>query len=195
MSDVFVLESARIAILLVFGLVLVHMWRKTRIDLFRSDMFAMRDEMFDYMWKHNLPYDSAIYNEGRRSMNAVIRFAHRINLATVLAAFVAARLFRLGGPSPPDAVFGIRDLSADPKTLAYFKSVEARALQRTALYVVLEDPLCFPLLPMLLALKIFFVVRHKTQSVLGRGVRAVLSFLEHSGDNRPISSLAWRNAD
>ena len=40
--------------LLFFGY--SFMYVRTRLDNFREHLFSLRDELFDYMWKNDIPY-------------------------------------------------------------------------------------------------------------------------------------------
>lgn len=58
-------------------------------DALRENLFAIRDEMFDYMWQHSLSFETPAYTMLRGSMNGLIRFAHRISLFVPLYASIA----------------------------------------------------------------------------------------------------------
>ena len=58
------------------------MYRLTRVDAFREDIFSIRDELFDYMWRNNLPYDMPAYRLTRLQLNGMIRVSDQIHLFT-----------------------------------------------------------------------------------------------------------------
>ena len=51
-TELFQLFQSALAI--GIAIVLYTLYRRTRSDSFREDMFTIRDEMFDFMWKNNL---------------------------------------------------------------------------------------------------------------------------------------------
>lgn len=75
--------SALFLLLLVF-LILRRMYRE---DRFRQNMFALRDELFDYALSGKISFDHPAYTILRTSMNGMIRFAHRVTLTHMLTAY------------------------------------------------------------------------------------------------------------
>ena len=45
----------------------IFMYKRTRADRLREDLFTIRDELFDYMWQHGLPYNLPAYRRMRVS--------------------------------------------------------------------------------------------------------------------------------
>jgi hypothetical protein len=50
-----------------------------RLDIFRQQMFAVRDELFDYAHGGNIAFDHPAYLLLRKSMNGFIRYGHRLS--------------------------------------------------------------------------------------------------------------------
>lgn len=77
-----------ILILAVFFVILwvFYFWfyQQYRIDRTRQEIFALRDELFDFASAGNVSFDHRSYMMLRTTMNGMIRFAHRINLVTLL---------------------------------------------------------------------------------------------------------------
>lgn len=48
------------------------------LDRFRSELFDLRDELFDYAAEGNIPFDDPVYGALRDWLNVLIRMAHRI---------------------------------------------------------------------------------------------------------------------
>ncbi|MBU1700297.1 MAG: hypothetical protein KJ970_03635 [Candidatus Eisenbacteria bacterium] len=69
------------------------LYRRTRVDDFREDIFTIRDQLFDYMWQHGLPYELPAYQQMRDSLNGMIRTAHMLNVAEF---FLFAFFYRRG---------------------------------------------------------------------------------------------------
>lgn len=64
--------------LIVLGLVLFWFWPEQRTDLFRQQMFAMRDELWDFAAADNVAFDDPAYVLLRQLMNGFIRYAHNL---------------------------------------------------------------------------------------------------------------------
>jgi hypothetical protein len=59
-------------------------YRDYRIDKFRQDMFALRDDLFDDAASGLMPFDHPAYGLLRSTMNGFIRFAHKLTLFDIL---------------------------------------------------------------------------------------------------------------
>lgn len=55
------------------------MYRRTRTDQLREDLFTMRDDLFDYMWQNHVNYDLRAYQQMRDMMNGAIRIADQLS--------------------------------------------------------------------------------------------------------------------
>ena len=55
------------------GVAFGYMNRRTRADRYRENLFTLRDELFDYMWKHDISFDIPAYRLMRTSLNGAIR--------------------------------------------------------------------------------------------------------------------------
>lgn len=77
----------------LLGLVVLVFWlyRQYRIDAFRQEMFAVRDELFDFADAGHVPFESSAYGMLRATMNGYIRFGHRASLLHVLLFAAAAK--------------------------------------------------------------------------------------------------------
>src|SRR5271163_2245134 len=51
-----------------------------RLDGFRQDMFAIRDELFDYAADGNISFDHPAYTLLREQMNGFIRYGHDLTV-------------------------------------------------------------------------------------------------------------------
>src|SRR5687767_3252255 len=61
-----------------------YMYRRTKVDRFREDIFSLRDELFDYMWRHNLSYSHPAYQNMRTALNGAVRFSDHWSLPVFL---------------------------------------------------------------------------------------------------------------
>jgi hypothetical protein len=77
------LLSLIVLVIVVFGL-----WPAQRMDLFRQQMFAIRDELFDFAAEGNVKFDEPAYLLLRQLMNGFIRYAHNLTPYRTLMAFL-----------------------------------------------------------------------------------------------------------
>ena len=75
--------------LIVFAVVYMH--RRTRVDRYRENLFTLRDELFDYMWKNEIPFDLPAYRLMRAFLNGAIRVAGSLSPMAFLAVMFAIR--------------------------------------------------------------------------------------------------------
>ena len=94
--------SMGVAAILVIWL---YMRRKTKVDEYRETLFTLRDELFDYMWQHNLPFDLPEYRRLREQLNQGIQVAAEVAPLSFLVAGLAVAVW---GPcvssNTPDAL-------------------------------------------------------------------------------------------
>lgn len=74
--------------LMLATVVLSCVWRTTKVDCYRENMFTLRDELFDYMWRNGLSFDLRAYRLMREYINGSIRIADTpvVHRATVHGA-------------------------------------------------------------------------------------------------------------
>src|ERR1035438_863123 len=82
-----VLESTVLFILLI--VVWFGFWSSVRIDSFRQNMFALRDELFDYASSGKISFSDPAYRLLRQSMNGFIRHAHRLTFFQIVTNMLA----------------------------------------------------------------------------------------------------------
>jgi hypothetical protein len=93
-QDVHIAATIHLAFALVCLWVLVFMcWRTYRVDALRQQLFALRDELFDYATSGAISYDDPAYGKLRLLMNGMIRFAHRLSFPRLLLAVVVNSLW------------------------------------------------------------------------------------------------------
>ena len=82
MSVVFSLASV-----IFFGLLPAY-----RVDCFRQQLFAIRDDLFDYAADGNISFTDPAYVILRQQMNALIRYGHHITLYRSIVTFIFGKL-------------------------------------------------------------------------------------------------------
>lgn len=78
--------------LAVLFVVLLVFWADARLDAFRQEMFAIRDELFDYATTGNISFDDTAYRLLRRSMNGFIRYGHQLTFFRLCLTMVELKL-------------------------------------------------------------------------------------------------------
>jgi len=126
--------------LLFFGY--SFMYVRTRLDNFREHLFSLRDELFDYMWKNDIPYSMPAYGMLRNVLNGNIRFARKTWLFSLwFMTFVvrAEELRVLDEAHTPimDAIEKIPDVAIRH----YYRNLYLRLGSRVLDYIFLEGPL------------------------------------------------------
>jgi len=74
--------------LIVLMLLIFWLWPQQRIDLFRQQMFAIRDELWDFAAAENLSFDDPAHALLRQLMNGFIRYAHNLTPYRILLSFL-----------------------------------------------------------------------------------------------------------
>ena len=81
------LTNILFSLMFLIGIVYLALFRfkQYRMDRFRQNIFALRDDFFDYAAKGNINFQHPAYITFRSLLNGYIRFSHRISLLQVLA--------------------------------------------------------------------------------------------------------------
>jgi len=81
-----------LAVLSLAAFVWLKLVPMQRLDELRQQLFAVRDEMFDYAAAGNISFDDPAYVLLRTQMNGFIRFGHQITLFRLLMSACARRV-------------------------------------------------------------------------------------------------------
>jgi len=82
-----VAESA--VLLMGIGAILFWLWSSVRLDCFRQEIFAIRDELFDYASSGSIAFSHPAYRLLRQSMNGFIRYGHQLSFYQFVMTWVA----------------------------------------------------------------------------------------------------------
>ena len=74
--------------LIVLAFVIFWLWPEQRTDLFRQQMFAIRDELWDFAAAGNISFDDPAYTLLRQLTNGFIRYAHNLTPYRILMSFL-----------------------------------------------------------------------------------------------------------
>lgn len=111
------LAVARLCLgLALVAFALVCMRRRTNVDRYRENLFTLRDELFDYMWKKDVPFDLPAYRLMRAFLNGAIRCAGALTPTTFAVGMFA---IRRGAPAP--ALSAAIDEIEDPDVRERFR--------------------------------------------------------------------------
>jgi hypothetical protein len=85
--------NAMTSIPALVGILYLFSWeyRKYRTDLFREEMFILRDQLFDEAARGLIYFDHPAYGMLRSTMNGFIRFAHRPMALTAMFSAAAIK--------------------------------------------------------------------------------------------------------
>ncbi|HVB99173.1 MAG TPA: hypothetical protein VNJ12_07580 [Candidatus Dormibacteraeota bacterium] len=77
---------------LLLAWVLLCLWPAQRVDMFRQQLFALRDEAFDLAADGKIAFDHEAYVLLRQLINGFIRYAHNITPFRFTLAFLSWKL-------------------------------------------------------------------------------------------------------
>jgi len=169
-----VLQSATCLSLL--AIVLLKFWAEARLDAFRQEMFALRDELFDYAAKGHIEFNDPAYRLLRQVMNGFIRYGHQLTFFRVCVTVAEAHITKLNPPNWSEAwgraLKGIRDTEVQ-STLNEFHH---RALSCVARRLLFGSPL---MLSLGLCAVLLLVIRMGWQELKQVLVKAPVYTLSH----------------
>jgi hypothetical protein len=84
-----IVQSALSLIVLIF--IVFVWWPNQRADLFRQQMFALRDELFDFALDGRIAFDDPAYKLLRSLMNGTIRYAHNLTPYRTLVSILRSK--------------------------------------------------------------------------------------------------------
>ncbi|MDQ6759874.1 MAG: hypothetical protein M3Z32_08425 [Acidobacteriota bacterium] len=76
MSQTF--NVAESIVVLILTVIVCRLWTAHRLDVYRQEMFRLRDELFDYAKDGRISFSHPAYRLLRRSMNGFIRYGHQL---------------------------------------------------------------------------------------------------------------------
>lgn len=205
MEDMFFSERIQLTIsLLVLAWGYFHVYGQMRQDRFREDIFTMRDDLFDYMWKNGLSYDLSAYRIMRDLLNGVIRFGPWLNVPhlAVLKRFARARSMTGGRVELEEA---IKSLESD-ELRTHLKEVLKNLRTRIDRFVYRESLTGLVLMPLLALVSRFSSSRRTTsRGSAAQGARPRFTMTEIDPEleegfvmvGKPDSNIAhllWRRA-
>ncbi len=125
-----------------FWFVFAFLLRDLRVDRFRQEVFALRDELFDFAAGGGIGFSDAAYVGLRTFQNSLIRFAHQLTFARALSVAIAAVLWPspLSGRSLRRLLEPLR-LLPEGETKDRLTDLERQTMVVVTKYLVLGSPL------------------------------------------------------
>lgn len=153
----------------VMGLwcMIAWLYRDYRIDKFRQSAFALRDELFDYAYAGQLPFDHPAYGLLRSLMNGFIRFSHRLTFSQL----IVSELLVADAPGVPFHTRWTHAIDDLPEETRHAVNCYLHRLNHLAIeHIVLGSALSLPLTFVLLPLAMVFAVRKAIAAAVGAAV-------------------------
>jgi len=128
----------------LFGIVVLVFWlyREFRIDKFRQQMFALRDEFFDFARDGGIAFDDPAYGVLRSTMNGYIRFGHRLSLLHALVFWVLSEPTSMRRPAESfESQWSVATENMKADTLQTLKKFRTRMEALVLTHVILNAPI------------------------------------------------------
>lgn len=166
--------------LFVFAVVAFKLWPNQRIDMFRQNMFALRDELFDFAADGNIPFDDPAYLRLRQLMNGFLRYAHNLTPFRTLMAFIGwkcATRESLGAWT--EAWNNALNEIKEPKTRTQLEGFHSRAATLVVSQLVLSPGLLLLMVPPMIVLVVVLTQWANLRNIYKDvGNKVPMSFLE-----------------
>src|SRR5258706_13734181 len=136
-----VLQSATCLSLL--AIVLLKYWVEARLDAFRQEMFALRDELFDYAAKGHIKFNDPAYRLLRQVMNGFIRYGHQLTFFRVCVTVAEAHIKtdKLNPPNWSEAWERALKGGRETEVQSALKEFQHRALSWVARRLLFGSPM------------------------------------------------------
>lgn len=83
-TDMHVISVMSALGLAALSLFVFYFWRDYRLDVFRENLFNVRDALFLYALDNGIEFNDPAYSILRERMNIMLRFAHELDLTRLL---------------------------------------------------------------------------------------------------------------
>ncbi|MBZ5694347.1 MAG: hypothetical protein LAN36_03195 [Acidobacteriia bacterium] len=150
-----IIQSALTLILLAF--IMLAWWPAQRVDLFRQQMFALRDELFDFAMEGSIKFDDPAYSRLRDLMNGFIRYAHNLTPYRTLMSFLRWK-YTAGEPISAWSISWEQALNkvSDQDTRTKLQEFHSRATMLVVGQLVLSPGMLVTLVPLLVLVALFY---------------------------------------
>jgi hypothetical protein len=119
------------------ALLFIKLWGFSAIrrDNFRSDIRALRDELFDFMWENKLQYDSSEYVETRQTLNGMMQISRTMTAGKFFVLCILHGMY--------DTPEMEKSVSSNPLLSKKVVQIKARAVHRMLTFLFLEGTFGF----------------------------------------------------
>lgn len=151
--------NAIFSILSILGLLYLIFWRyKTyRIDVFRQDIFELRDKLFDYAQSGNIDYNHPSYGTLRSLMNGFIRFGHQISFCQLITISIIMKN-KFSDTDSFSKRWNTATSDLDVQTKGYLDKLLLEVHSSIIKHLILTSP--FMLATIILPIILFFLSKH-----------------------------------
>lgn len=164
---------AGVAILALF---FRYPWQSLLVDITRQRLFEIRDDIFMYAADGRMDFDSKIYGELRGRLNSSIKYCHKANFSTVVAA-VAVQ---------DEQAKSLLEIVSDVADADLRNDLEEKVIEATvflATLMILRSPVLLVLSALLLPLILIYELLSghikKCIAVVGTIIEKDISYEEH----------------
>lgn len=189
------LTAAVVSVLSLIGLlVLLRLYRDYSVDRFRQEMFALRDEVFDFAASGGIAFRHPAYGMLRLTMNGFVRWADRLRLMEIIFFRLLSRR-DLGDNSRFDADWEKALNGLNDTAQCRMNGFRDRMHQVLISHLLFRSPivvvtLIVPLLTWAVGVRLVIFVMERTKAVLA-GVDAVA----FGYGETPTASDEWPHAE
>jgi hypothetical protein len=171
--------------LIVLALVIFGLWPEQRVDLFRQQMFSLRDELFDFAADGNISFKDPAYILLRELMNGFIRYAHNLTPYRTLMSFLRWKHLSheplKAWKQPWDSAI---DKVEDPNVRTKLNQFHSRASMLVMSQLVLSPGLLIFLVPVVVVTAVVYTHWTTLRDIYNDVRNAVpISFLEEEAVN------------
>ena len=171
-----ILQSAISLVLL--SIVLWKLVPSSRLDIFRQEMFVVRDELFDYARAGNIDFSHPAYRLLRRSMNGYIRYAHQLTFFRVCLTMLE---WKFSTEKPQAEWFAnwntALETISDGRVKTKLQSLHSRALSLALRRIILGSPVLICAVFATALLMVGKIGFHNVRQLARTAAKAVISRL------------------
>jgi hypothetical protein len=165
--------------LIVLTIVVFGLWPEQRTDLFRQQMFCLRDELFDFAADRKIDFNDPAYILLRQLMNGFIRYAHNLTPFRTFMAFLRWKCF---GQQQSGWAHSLNDAIAnvsDQPTREALQKFHSRTASLVLSQLVLSPGLVLLLAPVVAVIAVLYYQWSSLRAIYNAfSDRVPMSFLE-----------------
>lgn len=138
-------------------------WRRLMLDSYRMELFRLRDQLFDAAREGKLSFEGASYQCIRASLNARLRYAHRMTLTDLLTLRFFVPSYGNAAQKVAKLVDTAIEQAETDQGRRVIATIERCAAEASALHFVAITPLVWPIA--------FYIIAASAAGSLARRLR------------------------